>query len=139
MPLSEHRHREKNSGYWYLAQSRAIGLQQIANTPAASQRSIFNADGDVIGDLKLLCTDSGMTGQAFALAGAAVKAAARAIEERSFCKRRQCEWIMALAPGEPVGHGMLLAVDHRQRVIEHREMTGQVDQARPLRVHHRAG
>ena len=78
---------------------------------------IFDAQGDLIGYLEASPADRDMTDGALALTRAAVTAAARAIEERSFRNRYRRESIIALIPGELVGCGMLLAVDRRQCVV----------------------
>jgi AraC-like DNA-binding protein len=109
------------AGSWRPVPLAAFDRQPVSSTSLASPDSrtapIFNADGNVIGYLKMLSTDSALPDRAFELAGVAMNAAARAIEERSFRRRYRREWIIALVPGEPAGCCMLLAVDRRQRVV----------------------
>jgi AraC-like DNA-binding protein len=55
--------------------------------------------------------------RAHALTGALTVASARAIEERFFREQFRREWIVAVAPPEESGAGMLLAVDSDQRIV----------------------
>jgi AraC-like DNA-binding protein len=78
---------------------------------------IFDAEGGLLGFLDALPTHGELTGEASTLARTVMRTTARAIEERSFRKRYRREWIVALAPPDGGGHGMLLAVDGHQRIV----------------------
>jgi AraC-like DNA-binding protein len=92
-----------------------------ADGPDASQDGwmvpIFNAEGDVIGYLEALPADRDATDGTLALTRAAMMAAARAIEERSFRRRYRREWIVALSADAGAARGMLLAIDRRQCIV----------------------
>jgi AraC-like DNA-binding protein len=78
---------------------------------------IFDAEGGLLGFLDALPTHGELTGEAFTLARTVMRTTACAIEERSFRKWYRRQWIIALAPPDGGGHGMLLAVDGHQRIV----------------------
>lgn len=105
------------SGTLHAIPSRTAGCQRVSYAANVGSNfcaeTIFNLNGEVMGYLKVLLTDAAMTTAALALIGAAVKVAARAIEERAFRTLYSREWIISLVPDEQVGCGMLMAVDRR--------------------------
>jgi AraC-like DNA-binding protein len=78
---------------------------------------IFDAESGLLGFLDALPTHGELTGEASTLARTVMRTTARAIEERSFRKRYRREWIIALAPPDGGGCGILLAVDGQQRIV----------------------
>jgi AraC-like DNA-binding protein len=78
---------------------------------------IFDAEGALLGFLDVSPANGDLTGEASTLASTVMRTTARAIEERSFRKQYRREWIVALAPPEGGGRGMLLAVDGQQRIV----------------------
>jgi AraC-like DNA-binding protein len=78
---------------------------------------IFDAEGGLLGFLDVSPANGDLTGEASTLASTVMRTTARAIEERSFRKQYRREWIVALAPPEGGGRGMLLAVDGQQRIV----------------------
>jgi AraC-like DNA-binding protein len=78
---------------------------------------IFDAESGLLGFLDALPTHGELTGEASTLARTVMRTTARAIEERSFRKRYRREWIIALAPPDGGGCGILLAVDGQPRIV----------------------
>ncbi len=83
---------------------------------SCSGAPIFGADGRLMAVLDVSAIDPDRSERAHALTGALTIASARAIEERFFRERFRRDWIIALAT-EHRSTGMLLAVDHDQRII----------------------
>jgi AraC-like DNA-binding protein len=79
--------------------------------------SIFDAEGGLLGFLDVLPTNGDLTEETSALARTVMRNTVGAIEERSFRARYRREWIIAFAPPDWCGCGMLLAVDGRQRIV----------------------
>jgi AraC-like DNA-binding protein len=84
---------------------------------SCSGAPIFGVDGRLIAVLDVSAIDPGRSERAHALTGALTVASARAIEERFFREQFRREWIVAVAPPEEGGSGMLLAADGSQRVV----------------------
>jgi transcriptional regulator of acetoin/glycerol metabolism len=84
---------------------------------SCSGAPIFDVDGRLTAVLDVSAIDPERSERAHALTGALTVAAARAIEERFFRERFRREWIIAVAPPEDSGVGMLLAVDRDQRIV----------------------
>jgi AraC-like DNA-binding protein len=91
------------------------GCPPAPMSPLASP--IFNADGGFVGSLDLASAGSDCTGPAAALMQRLVRSTAHAVEERAFRKRYAREWIVALAPLDEAGCGVLLAVDRNHWVV----------------------
>src|SRR6267154_3574271 len=83
---------------------------------SCSGAPVFGADGQLIAVLDVSAIDPDRSERAHALTGVLTIASARAIEERFFRERFRRDWIIALAT-EHRSTGMLLAVDHDQRII----------------------
>jgi AraC-like DNA-binding protein len=83
---------------------------------SCSGAPIFGADGRLMAVLDVSAIDPDRSERAHALTGVLTIASARAIEERFFRERFRRDWIIALAT-EHRSTGMLLAVDHDQRII----------------------
>ncbi len=84
---------------------------------SCSGAPIFGVDGRLTAVLDVSAIDPGRSEGAHALTGALTTNAARAMEERFFREQFPHAWIVAIAPAEHGGAGMLLAVDRDQRVI----------------------
>src|SRR5215472_3315594 len=84
---------------------------------SCSGAPIFGTDGRLMAVLDVSAIDPDRSERAHALTGVLTIASARAIEERFFRERFRREWVIALAMPEHHGTGMLLAVDHDQRIL----------------------
>jgi len=84
---------------------------------SCSGAPIFGTDGRLIAVLDVSAIDPALSERAHALTGVLTIASARAIEERFFREQFRRAWIIALALPEHRDRGMLLAVDHDQRII----------------------
>jgi len=84
---------------------------------SCSGAPIFDVDGKLMAVLDVSAIDPEQSERAHALTGALTVASARAIEERFFREQFRREWIIAVAPPEEGGAGMLLAVDGNQRIV----------------------
>src|ERR1700757_3020965 len=84
---------------------------------SCSGAPVFGIDGRLMAVLDVSAIDPDRSERAHALTGVLTIASARAIEERFFRERFRREWVIALAMPEQHGTGMLLAVDHDQRII----------------------
>ena len=84
---------------------------------SCSGAPIFGVDGRLMAVLDVSAIDPERSEQAHALTGALTVNSARAIEERFFREHFQREWIIAIAPQEEGGPGLLLAADSDQRVV----------------------
>ena len=78
---------------------------------------MFGADGRLIAVLDVSAIDPELSERAHALTRALTVRSARAIEERFFRGQFRREWIVAVAPPEGGGAGMLLAIDGNQRIV----------------------
>ena len=84
---------------------------------SCSGAPVFGVDGRLIAVLDVSAIDPELSERAHALTGALTVRSARAMEERFFREQFRREWIVALAPPEAGGSGMLLAIDGNQRII----------------------
>jgi transcriptional regulator of acetoin/glycerol metabolism/AraC-like DNA-binding protein len=84
---------------------------------SCSGAPIFGVDGRLIAVLDVSAIDPELSERAHALTGALTLRSACAIEERFFREHFRREWIVAVAPPEGGAPGMLLAIDHNQRII----------------------
>ena len=84
---------------------------------SCSGAPIFDVDGKLLAVLDVSAIDPERSEGAHALTGALTVASARAIEERFFREQFRREWVVAVAPPEESGAGMLLAVDSDQRIV----------------------
>src|SRR5262249_36648484 len=84
---------------------------------SCSGAPIFGTDGRLMAVLDVSAIDPALSEGAHALTGVLTIASARAIEERFFREQFRRAWIIALAMPEHRDRGMLLAVDHDQRII----------------------
>jgi transcriptional regulator of acetoin/glycerol metabolism/AraC-like DNA-binding protein len=84
---------------------------------SCSGAPIFGTDGRLIAVLDVSAVDPVLSERAHALTGVLTTTSARAIEERFFREQFRSAWIIALAMPEHRDRGMLLAVDHDQRII----------------------
>lgn len=84
---------------------------------SCSGAPVFGVDGRLIAVLDVSAIDPELSERAHALTGALTVRAARAIEERFFREQFRREWIVAVAPPEEGGAGMLLAIDGSQRIV----------------------
>jgi transcriptional regulator of acetoin/glycerol metabolism len=84
---------------------------------SCSAAPVFDVDGSLMAVLDVSAIDPERSERAHALAGALTATSARAIEERFFRDRFRRGWIVAVAPPEEGGAGMLLAVDDSQRIV----------------------
>jgi transcriptional regulator of acetoin/glycerol metabolism/AraC-like DNA-binding protein len=84
---------------------------------SCSAAPLFNIDGSLMAVLDVSAVDPERSDRAHGLTGALTLAAARAIEERFFRERFRREWILAMAPPQSDGTGMLFAVDSHQRIV----------------------
>ena len=84
---------------------------------SCSGAPIFDAHGKVVSVLDASSFNPEASDQSHALALAAVKFSARAIEERLFRETFSHAWNIAAAPSDDSGPALLLAVDKDQRVI----------------------
>jgi transcriptional regulator of acetoin/glycerol metabolism/AraC-like DNA-binding protein len=84
---------------------------------SCSGAPIFDVDGKLLAVLDVSAIDPERSERAHALTGALTVASARAIEERFFREQFRREWIVAVAPTEESGAGVLLAVDGDQRIV----------------------
>src|ERR1700740_3093376 len=84
---------------------------------SCSGAPVFGVDGRLIAVLDVSAINPELSERAHALTGALTVRSARAIEERFFREQFRREWIVALAPPEGGGAGMLLAIDGNQRII----------------------
>jgi transcriptional regulator of acetoin/glycerol metabolism/AraC-like DNA-binding protein len=84
---------------------------------SCSGAPVFGVDGRLMAVLDVSAIDSERSERAHALTGPLTIRSARAIEERFFRERFRREWIIAVAPPEGGGSGMLLAIDGDQRIV----------------------
>src|SRR5262245_31440445 len=84
---------------------------------SCSGAPVFGVDGRLIAVLDVSAIDPELSERAHALTGALTARSARAIEERFFREQFRREWIVAVAPPEGGGAGMLLAIDGNQRIV----------------------
>jgi transcriptional regulator of acetoin/glycerol metabolism/AraC-like DNA-binding protein len=84
---------------------------------SCSGAPIFDVDGRLTAVLDVSAIDPERSERAHALTGALTVASARAIEERFFREQFRQEWVVAVAPPEDGGAGMLLAADGNQRIV----------------------
>lgn len=84
---------------------------------SCSGAPIFDAHGKMVSVLDASSFNPEASDQSHALALAAVKVSARAIEERLFRESFSHAWNIAAAPSDDSGPALLLAVDKDQRVI----------------------
>jgi AraC-like DNA-binding protein len=84
---------------------------------SCSGAPVFGVDGRLMAVLDVSAIDSERSERAYALTGPLTIRSARAIEERFFRERFRREWIIAVAPPEGGGSGMLLAIDGDQRIV----------------------
>jgi transcriptional regulator of acetoin/glycerol metabolism len=84
---------------------------------SCSGAPVFGVDGRLIAVLDVSAIDPELSERAHALTGALTVRSARAIEERFFREQFRREWIVAVAPPEGGGAGMLLAIDGNQRIV----------------------
>jgi transcriptional regulator of acetoin/glycerol metabolism/AraC-like DNA-binding protein len=84
---------------------------------SCSGAPIFGTDGRLMAVLDVSAIDPALSERAHALTGVLTIASARVIEERFFREQFRRAWIIALAMPEHRDRGMLLAVDHDQRII----------------------
>jgi AraC-like DNA-binding protein len=84
---------------------------------SCSGAPVFGVDGRLIAVLDVSAIDPELSERAHALTGALTVRSASAIEERFFREQFRREWIVAVAPPEAGGSGMLLAIDGNQRII----------------------
>ena len=81
---------------------------------SCSGAPVFGADGRLMAVLDVSAIDPELSERAHALTGALTVRSARAIEERFFREKFRREWIVAVAPPEGGGAGLLLAIDGNQ-------------------------
>src|ERR1700757_2871460 len=84
---------------------------------SCSGAPVFGVDGRLIAVLDVSAIDPELSERAHALTGALTVRSARSIEERFFREQFRREWILAVAPPEGGGPGMLLAIDGNQRIM----------------------
>jgi AraC-like DNA-binding protein len=84
---------------------------------SCSGAPVFGVDGRLMAVLDVSAIDPERSERAHALTGPLTIRSARAIEERFFRERFRREWIIAVAPPEGGGLGMLLAIDGDQRIV----------------------
>jgi transcriptional regulator of acetoin/glycerol metabolism len=84
---------------------------------SCSGAPVFGVDGRLMAVLDVSAIDPELSERAHALTGALTLRSARAVEERFFRAHFHREWIVAIAPPEGGGVGMLLAVDDNQRIV----------------------
>jgi len=84
---------------------------------SCSGAPVFGVDGRLIAVLDVSAIDPELSERAHALTGPLTVRSARAIEERFFREQFRREWIVAVAPPEGDGLGMLLAIDGNQRIV----------------------
>jgi AraC-like DNA-binding protein len=84
---------------------------------SCSGAPVFGVDGRLVAVLDVSAIDPGLSERAHALTGALTVRSACAIEERFFREQFRRGWIVALAPPEGAGPGMLLAIDGDQRIM----------------------
>jgi AraC-like DNA-binding protein len=84
---------------------------------SCSAAPIFDVDGRLMAVLDVSAIDPERSERAHALTGALAASSARVIEEGYFRKRFRREWIVAVAPPEKNGAGMLLAVDGSDHIV----------------------
>jgi transcriptional regulator of acetoin/glycerol metabolism len=84
---------------------------------SCSGAPVFGVDGRLIAVLDVSAIDPELSERAHALTGALTVRSAHAIEERFFREQFRREWIVAVAPPEGGGAGMLLAIDGDQRIV----------------------
>jgi AraC-like DNA-binding protein len=84
---------------------------------SCSGAPVFDAHGKLVSVLDASSFNPEASDQSHALALAAVKVSARAIEERLFRESFSHAWNIAAAPSDDSGTAVLLAVDKDQRVI----------------------
>src|SRR6202040_1338325 len=84
---------------------------------SCSGAPLFGVDGRLMAVLDVSAIDPELSEAAHALTGALTVRSASAIEERFFREQFRREWIVAVAPPEAGGSGMLLAIDGNQRII----------------------
>jgi AraC-like DNA-binding protein len=84
---------------------------------SCSGAPIFDAHGKLVSVLDVSSFNPEASDQSHALALAAVKVSARAIEERLFRETFSHAWSIAAAPSDDSGPALLLAIDKDQRVI----------------------
>jgi AraC-like DNA-binding protein len=84
---------------------------------SCSGAPIFDAEGRLIAVLDVSAVDPDRSERAHALTGALTVASARTIEEGFFREQFRRDWIVAIAPAEDGGSGMLLAADSSQRIV----------------------
>ena len=84
---------------------------------SCSGAPVFGIDGTLTAVLDVSAIDPELSERAHALTGALTIRSARAIEERFFREQFRREWIVAVAPPEGGGVGMLLAIDGNQRIV----------------------
>jgi AraC-like DNA-binding protein len=78
---------------------------------------VFDFNGSLAGFLDITPSGGQLAGCPSVIARSVIQTTARAIEERSFRRRHDRDWIVALLPPDKVGSGMLLAVDRRQYIV----------------------
>src|SRR5438874_2328811 len=81
---------------------------------SCSGAPVFGIDGRLTAVLDVSAIDPELSERAHALTGALTVRSARAIEERFFREKFRREWIVAVAPPEEGGAGLLLAIDGNQ-------------------------
>jgi transcriptional regulator of acetoin/glycerol metabolism/AraC-like DNA-binding protein len=84
---------------------------------SCSGAPIFDERGVLAAVIDVSAIDPQLSEHAHALTGVLTEGWARAIEERNFREHFRRHWIVALAPPEDAGRGMLLALDGDQRIV----------------------
>jgi transcriptional regulator of acetoin/glycerol metabolism len=84
---------------------------------SCSGAPVFSIDGRLTAVLDVSAIDPDLSERAHALTGALTIRSARAIEERFFREQFRRKWIVAVAPPEGGGRGMLLAIDGNQHIV----------------------
>ena len=101
----------------YVRRDARLRRPSYHRTRRCSGAPVFGVDGRLIAVLDVSAIDPELSERAHALTGALTVRSARAIEERFFREQFRREWIVAVAPPEGGGAGMLLAIDGNQRIV----------------------